>query len=63
VRFRRLRSAAGTHHSPTAASQIHARWAMLGALGCVGPEIGGDYGLPWFKARLRAAAVVPHRLF
>ena len=23
---------------------------MLGALGCVGPEIGGDYGLPWFKA-------------
>jgi len=29
---------------------IHARWAMLGALGCVGPEIGGDYGLPWFKA-------------
>jgi light-harvesting complex II chlorophyll a/b binding protein 2 len=29
---------------------IHARWAMLGALGCAGPEIGGDYGLPWFKA-------------
>ena len=29
---------------------IHARWAMLGALGCLGPEIGGDYGLPWFKA-------------
>jgi hypothetical protein len=23
---------------------------MLGALGCVGPEIGGDYGVPWFKA-------------
>jgi len=23
---------------------------MLGALGCAGPEIGGDYGLPWFKA-------------
>ena len=23
---------------------------MLGALGCVGPEIGGDFGLPWFKA-------------
>ena len=23
---------------------------MLGALGCLGPEIGGDYGLPWFKA-------------
>jgi hypothetical protein len=32
------------------AELIHARWAMLGALGCVGPEIGGDYGLPWFKA-------------
>ncbi|QDZ21240.1 light-harvesting protein of photosystem II [Chloropicon primus] len=30
---------------------IHARWAMLGALGCVGPEITGD-GMapnPWFK--------------
>jgi light-harvesting complex II chlorophyll a/b binding protein 1/light-harvesting complex II chlorophyll a/b binding protein 2 len=29
---------------------IHARWAMLGALGCLGPEIGGNYGVPWFKA-------------
>jgi hypothetical protein len=24
--------------------------ALLGTLGCLGPEIGGDYGLPWFKA-------------
>lgn len=23
---------------------------MLGVVGCAGPEIGGDYGLPWFKA-------------
>jgi hypothetical protein len=23
---------------------------MLGALGCAGPEIGGNYGVPWFKA-------------
>ena len=23
---------------------------MLGALGCLGPEIGGNYGVPWFKA-------------
>ena len=32
------------------AELIHARWAMLGTLGCLGPEIGGNYGLPWFKA-------------
>ena len=23
---------------------------MLGTLGCVGPEVGGNFGLPWFKA-------------
>merc|ERR1712036_152536 len=31
---------------------IHARWGMLGALGCVGPELTGDSSLapnPWFK--------------
>merc|ERR1712176_1654539 len=34
------------------AELIHARWAMLGALGCVGPELTGDSSLapnPWFK--------------
>merc|ERR1711933_332316 len=33
------------------AELIHARWGMLGALGCVGPELTGD-GMapnPWFK--------------
>merc|ERR1712078_431446 len=34
------------------AELIHARWGMLGALGCVGPELTGDSSLapnPWFK--------------
>merc|ERR1712244_45535 len=34
------------------AELIHARWAMLGALGCVGPELTGDSSLapnPWFQ--------------
>jgi len=30
---------------------IHARWAMLGALGCLVPEIlGSTNNIPWFKA-------------
>mmetsp|Transcript_29215 Transcript_29215/g.40357 ORF Transcript_29215/g.40357 Transcript_29215/m.40357 type:complete len:265 (-) Transcript_29215:335-1129(-) len=30
---------------------IHARWAMLGTLGCLGPEIGASTdNVPWFKA-------------
>jgi hypothetical protein len=29
---------------------IHARWALLGALGCVAPELSPTDELPWFKA-------------
>lgn len=33
------------------AEVIHARWAMLGALGCLVPEWSSNTGnIPWFKA-------------
>merc|ERR1712057_12304 len=43
--------AAKTSAAYREAEVIHARWAMLGTVGCVGPEITGD-GMatnPWFK--------------
>jgi len=37
---------------------IHARWAMLGALGCLVPElgVGVEPGLNWVKCASRARA-------
>merc|ERR1712078_720917 len=43
------------------AELIHARWGMLGALGCVGPELTGDSSLapnPWFKQGAPIIAVL-----
>ena len=39
------------------AELIHARWAMLGTLGCVTPEFLAKYMLVWSSMRFKAGAL------